>query len=87
MSVDSGSDTEEEVDSTERDAVTSFSRSPGQFRVTRRSTTEVGQNKDLPSAKERPDDKVPVAIEDSGNSNTTKGSFSSSFEIINGQKL
>ncbi|MEQ2233555.1 hypothetical protein ILYODFUR_023075 [Ilyodon furcidens] len=87
MSVDSGSDTEEEVDSTERDAATSFSRSPGQFRVTRRSTTEVGQNKDLPSAKERPDDKVLVAIEDSGNSNTNKGSFSSSFEIINGQKL
>lgn len=73
MSVDSGSDTEEEVDSTERDAATSSSRSPGQFEVTRRCTTEVRQNKDLPSAKERSDDKVPVAMEVSGNSNTTKG--------------
>ncbi|XP_030604910.1 uncharacterized protein LOC115793884 [Archocentrus centrarchus] len=74
MSVDSGSDTEEEeVDSAERDPATSSSRSPDQFGVTRRCTTEGGQNKDLPSAKERSNDKVPVAMEVSGNSNTTKG--------------
>ncbi|XP_027866475.1 uncharacterized protein LOC114148944 isoform X2 [Xiphophorus couchianus] len=67
MSVDSGSDTEEEVDSAERDAGTSSSRSPdmdgnkkvenGQFGVTRRCTTEVGQSNDLPSAKGPPQKK------------------------------
>ncbi|XP_023182580.1 uncharacterized protein LOC111606694 [Xiphophorus maculatus] len=83
MSVDSGSDTEEEVDSAERDAGTSSSRSPdvdgnkkvenGQFGVTRRCTTEVGQSNDLPSAKERSDDEVLADMEVSGNSNTTNG--------------
>ncbi|XP_023197626.1 uncharacterized protein LOC111610000 isoform X2 [Xiphophorus maculatus] len=83
MSVDSGSDTEEEVDSAERDDDTSSSRSPdvdgnkkvenGQFGVTRRCTTEVGQSNDLPSAKERSDDEVLADMEISGNSNTTNG--------------
>ncbi|XP_037837861.1 uncharacterized protein LOC112451075 [Kryptolebias marmoratus] len=50
MSVDSGSDTEEEPDSTERDSATSSSTSPDQFRMTSRCT-EDGQNKDLPAAK------------------------------------
>ncbi|XP_035985327.1 uncharacterized protein LOC118558866 [Fundulus heteroclitus] len=68
-------DTKKEGDSTERDAATSSSRSSGQFGVRRRCTTKVEKNKDLPSAKERSDDEVPVAIEVSGNSNTTKGFF------------
>ncbi|XP_036000314.1 uncharacterized protein LOC118564951 isoform X2 [Fundulus heteroclitus] len=46
--------------------------SSSQFGVRRRCTTKVEKNKDLPSAKERSDDEVPVAIEVSGNSNTTK---------------
>ncbi|XP_054898305.1 uncharacterized protein LOC129367697 [Poeciliopsis prolifica] len=80
MSVDSGSDTEEEVDSAERDAETSSSRSPGgdgnkeeeigQFGVTRRCTTE---SSDLPSAIERSDGEEPADMEVSSNSNTSKG--------------
>ncbi|KAM4523902.1 uncharacterized protein V3H82_002002 [Fundulus diaphanus] len=72
MSVDSESDTEDEGDSTERDA-TSSCGSPGQFGVRRRCTPNVEQNKDLPSAKETSDDEVPAAIEIPANSNITKG--------------